>query len=154
MSQWVTTRDLMTSYDSHKNSQMFFKLFHYISGNNTAGMKIPMTAPVVDIYTPGVGENNQQTVMEMHFMIPHNMQPYPPAPTDPTVYISMLPALDVYVKSFGGFSDHMTNLVKITELKNEINNSSLYYGDHFYTAGYDGPYSVNRHNEVWLAAKH
>ena len=46
-------------------------------------MKIPMTAPVVDIYTPGVGQNNQQTVMEMHFMIPHNMQPYPPAPTDP-----------------------------------------------------------------------
>ena len=57
-----------------------------------------MTAPVMNIYIPGVGENNQQTVMEMHFMVPHNMQPYPPTPTDPSVYITMLPSLDVYVK--------------------------------------------------------
>ncbi|XP_048733058.2 polypeptide N-acetylgalactosaminyltransferase 1-like [Ostrea edulis] len=153
-SQWVATRNIITNYDSRENSQMFFKLFHYISGNNTASMKIPMTAPVVTTYTPGIGMNNQQTVTEMHFMIPHNMQPYPPSPTDSTVYVTMLPTQDVYVKSFGGFTNHMTNLVKVTELKNEINNISMYYDDHFYTAGYDGPYSVNRHNEVWLAAKH
>lgn len=40
MSQWVATRDLMTSYDNQKNSQMFFKLFHYISGNNTSGENV------------------------------------------------------------------------------------------------------------------
>jgi hypothetical protein len=61
-------------------------------------MKIPMTAPVVTTYTPGVGMNSQQTVEEMHFMIPHNMQPFPPSPTDSTVYVTMLPSMDVYVK--------------------------------------------------------
>ena len=45
------------------------------------------------------------------------------------------------------------NMVKVTELKNEINNSSLYYGDHYYTAGYDEHFSFNRYNEVWLAAR-
>lgn len=35
-SQWVATRNIITNYDSREKSQMFFKLFHYISGNNTA----------------------------------------------------------------------------------------------------------------------
>ncbi|XP_052702441.1 heme-binding protein 2-like [Crassostrea angulata] len=153
MSQWVATKDLVTRYDALKNSNMFYKLFHYISGKNTLGMKMPMTAPVLRTVIPGVGRNNQQTMMEMHFMIPHNMQPFPPAPTDPTVYITTLPPLDVYVKSFGGFTNHRMNLMKVEELKNQINNRNLFHGDHFYTAGYDGPRSMNRHNEVWLVAK-
>uniref|UniRef100_K1PEJ3 Uncharacterized protein n=1 Tax=Magallana gigas TaxID=29159 RepID=K1PEJ3_MAGGI len=62
------------------------------------GMKIPMIYPMLMTVYPEVGRNYEQSVMEMHFMIPHHMQPFPPAPTDPTVYITMLPPMDVYVK--------------------------------------------------------
>lgn len=181
MSQWVATRYLVTRYDARRNTQMLHKLFHYIFEKNTLGMEMPMIGPWLMTVIPGVGRNNQQTVMEMHFMIPHNMQPFPPAPTDPTVYITMLPPLDVYVKSFGGFTNrrmnrrksfpgftnfrmylikssgvftnHKMNLKKVKELMNQINNRNLYHGDHFYTAGYEGSSCMNRHNEVWLVAK-
>ncbi|XP_052697489.1 heme-binding protein 2-like isoform X2 [Crassostrea angulata] len=139
-------------------------------------MKIPMISPMLMTVYPGVGRNYEQSVMEMHFMIPHHMQPFPPAPTDPTVYITMLPPMDVYVKSLSRFTNHRMNLRKsfsnnrmnlrksffnnrmnlrkVKELMKQINNRNLYHRDHFYQAGYDGTSSMNRHdNEVWLVAK-
>lgn len=151
-SQWVGTRDVTRT--NQRNPKMFWKLFSYISGNNTEGLKIPMTAPVLNVQTPGVGINNQETVLEMLFMIPHDKQPYPPYPVDPTVYITRLPALNVYVKSYGGYSNQKKKLRRVEELKSEINDKTLYYSDHFYSAGYDSPWQrENRHNEVWLAAR-
>ncbi|XP_034326789.1 heme-binding protein 2 isoform X1 [Magallana gigas] len=179
MSQWVATRDLLRGYGAlmnYRENKLVYKLFRYISGENTLGMKIPMIYPMLMTVYPEVGRNYEQSVMEMHFMIPHHMQPFPPAPTDPTVYITMLPPMDVYVKSLGGFAntrmnlrksftntrmnlrksftDNRMNLRKVKELMKQINNRNLYHGDHFYKAGYDGTSSMNRHdNEVWLVAK-
>ncbi|KAK3096902.1 hypothetical protein FSP39_004603 [Pinctada imbricata] len=147
MTQWVTARTITNNYSRQINSEIFFSLFRYISGNNTAGTKIPMTAPVLNIVTPG-STNEQSSVYEMHFMIPHNMQPFPPAPTEPTVYITTLPPMDVYVKTFSGFADMAQSEQMVTSLKHSINNASLYDNTLFMTAGYDGPYTiVNRHNE-------
>ncbi|XP_061168022.1 heme-binding protein 2-like [Saccostrea echinata] len=151
-SQWVGTRDVTRT--NQRNPKMFWKLFSYISGNNTEGLKIPMTVPVLNIHTRGVGINNQETVLEMLFMIPHSKQPYPPYPADPTVYITRLPAFNVYVKSYSGYSNPRRKLARVAELKKEINDTNLYYSDHFYSAGYDSPWQTNnRHNEVWLAAR-
>ncbi|XP_061168025.1 heme-binding protein 2-like [Saccostrea echinata] len=134
----------------------FSKLFSYISGNNERGLKIPMTAPVLSMYTPERGMfNNQWTMSEMLFMVPHNMRRYAPQPNDPTVYLKMLPEMDVYVKSYGGYSNYRTKLAKFRELKNEIDNRYLYNNNAFLSAGYNGPsdpYNM-RHNEIWLVAR-
>ena len=72
----------------------------YTFGNgifSISGSKIDMTAPVVTTITPGANADHE-TVMEMHFMIPHDLQPFPPTPTEPHVYITYLPPMDLYVK--------------------------------------------------------
>ena len=56
-----------------------------------------MTAPVLTTVSSN-SASDQDAVWEMHFMIPHNMQPFPPTPTESAVYVTALPPMDVYVK--------------------------------------------------------
>ena len=55
----------MTTYEPQKNSEMFFKLFHYISGNNTAGKKISKLNPIINkkynniLKSPSTGKLSQ-----------------------------------------------------------------------------------------------
>ncbi|XP_033750949.1 heme-binding protein 2-like [Pecten maximus] len=153
-SVWVATNLTTMEFTDSDSSSMFFKLFHYISGNNTRNMKIEMTAPVVLKVEHGPGPTCESFFYN-HFMIPFEFQDNPPVPTDPTVYITEMPAFDVYVKSFGGrptFNDKMT---MIESLAAEIGHPSLFEERFYYFAGYDGPYTIHaRHNEVWLVARH
>lgn len=43
--------------------------------------------------------------------------------------------------------------MNIEELVNDLQNEGRPYKDAmYYTAGYDGPYAINRHNEIWVMA--
>lgn len=60
-------------------------------------MKIPMTAPVLTNITHGAGPDCE-SLFEMHFMIPFDLQEDTPIPTDPKLYITTLPQIEAYVK--------------------------------------------------------
>lgn len=75
-------------------SEMFMRLFHYISGENVGKVKIDMTVPVA---TDVVNRVNK-TQWTMLFFVPLEHQASPPKPTNPEVSIFQVPKTCVYVK--------------------------------------------------------
>ncbi|XP_045215552.1 heme-binding protein 2-like [Mercenaria mercenaria] len=151
-SVWVATRVSVVNYTRDANRKMFYTLFHYISGNNSRHLKIPMTAPVVRQIDPCQGSNCMSNYTE-HFMMPFNLQSNPPVPTEAGVFIRSLPAMTVYVRSYGGYgSEELTQQNRKALVQDLQAANKQFNQDHYYTAGYDGPYAFIRHNEVWLAA--
>ncbi|KAK6177130.1 hypothetical protein SNE40_015296 [Patella caerulea] len=149
-SNWVTTQILDMDYDLAQ-SKMFRMLFLYISGNNTRGEKIAMTSPVITRLIPGPGPACESN-FTMSFYI-SNTVTNPPAPTDPKVKLTQLPAMDAYVRSFPGFATSSLWVTEATQLAQDLAGKS-FNSAYFYTAGYDGPFRVvNRHNEVWFLAE-
>ncbi|KAL4216304.1 hypothetical protein ACF0H5_024030 [Mactra antiquata] len=151
-STWVATKINTPSYTQAQTTEMFFKLFHYISGNNTAAMKIPMTAPVV---TEVANDSSSDPSVTMHFFMPFNLQANPPKPTESGVFIRQIPAMDVYVRSFGGFANNDKYADEGAKLANDLAAANKLFQPmsiEYLTAGYDGPYAFIRHNEVWLVA--
>ena len=97
-SKWIGTTVMSLSY-THASYEGFEKLFRYILGDNNDRMTIPMTVPVASKIVPlGDGESNFTTL----FFVPFLYQSYLPTPTDHTLVFTDLPAMKVYVKSFGG----------------------------------------------------
>jgi hypothetical protein len=78
-----------------------------------------------------------------------------PKPTNPAVFIQNMPAMDVYVLSFGGFASDEDYKSKAIQLMNQLTAANIPYDKNvWFTAGYDSPYTlVGRHNEVWVVAK-
>lgn len=147
-SNWVTTSMVGIDYKDAQ-SKMFMKLFNYISGNNAKGEKIAMTAPVIERIIPGEGPACEDNFTMSFFISPKVAAA--PAPKDSTVYLSTLPKLTAYVRSFGGFADETSYVQNAKELGEALPATSKYHKEFFYTGGYDAPFQIfNRHNEVWF----
>jgi len=133
---------------------MFFKLFAYISGANSQGVKIDMTAPVITKVIHGAQPNDKSTFVE-HFMLARSQWAAPLTPTDAQVFIQDIPQMDVFVRSFGGYPEEKDYADNARALAKEVLTAGYSLEDkYFYEAGYDNPYQFqNRHNEVWLVKK-
>jgi len=151
--RWVATNTTVLSRET-THSQMFFKLFAYISGANTQGVKIDMTAPVITKVIHGPTPNDKSTFVE-HFMLTHSQWASPIPPTDASVFIQDIPQMDVFVKSFGGYPAEKDYANNARALARDVLAAGYSVEDkYFFEAGYDSPYQFqNRHNEVWLVKK-
>jgi len=149
-SKWAAT-NATAMHKDEVNSQMFQKLFQFISGNNKEATKIAMTAPVLTTIIHGAGPNCRSEYT-MHFMIPFAHQAKPPTPSDPDVFLVDQPAMDVFVGSFGGWARDQNYIDALGTLSQAVaQTGDSVREDFFFEAGYDGPYTFrNRHNEVWL----
>jgi hypothetical protein len=78
-----------------------------------------------------------------------------PSPTNPDVFLSTTPGMDVYVISYSGFSNGDTAKAKAAELMAKLKAAGEDYdASAWFTAGYDSPFTMgNRHNEVWIPKK-
>ncbi|CAH1790816.1 unnamed protein product [Owenia fusiformis] len=152
-SRWAST-DVYDMDCSRARSIGFKHLFNYISGDNAANAKIPMTAPVLTTIIPGEGPACESN-FTVSFYQPFNMQENGgPAPSDANIYLSVLPNVTMYVRSFPGYASEEEYLNQAGQLAAAINNPDIYDTDLYYTAGYDSPYKfLNRHNEVLFQAK-
>ncbi|XP_072015636.1 heme-binding protein 2-like [Amphiura filiformis] len=135
--------------DRHEQRQGFKegfnRLFNYISGDNEAGQKIDMTAPVLMKVT------DNSDMMTVSFFIPFEHQDSPPAPSAENVFIKEVPEHEVYVRSFSGYADQDDYSREAQALAASLQQASSSFEEGVYfTAGYDAPFKpVNRHNEVW-----
>ncbi|TFJ86923.1 hypothetical protein NSK_002011 [Nannochloropsis salina CCMP1776] len=130
----------------------FMANFDYISGENSEGEKIPMTAPVTFRSAP-----DDQVGWLVSFFVPSK---YPsreevPAPKDESISIMSLGPATYAVRVFDGFATFGDFDKNEYELKKALladgvtpvedaENGVIW-------AGYDSPFVyVNRHNEVWV----
>lgn len=155
--RWTSTEVQGVSLDDAMETG-FHRLFDYISGANSAGKPIDMTAPVLTQVLPGAGPNCN-TTFKVSFFVPFDYQAPndpPPAPTDSTVFTETIPAMKVAVKSFGGQPKEDAMIAEATLLEEQIAKDDdlekdPQAGESWWAAGYDPPFRLtNRHNEVWV----
>jgi len=149
--KWVSTNLSGVEYGMSATRTMFMRLFNYISGENAAKAKVPMTCPVTTRFLHGQGPACVSN-FTMSFYVPN---PEAPAPTNKNVTFTEMPETLVYVRQFGGYYINYDAWVKeAMQLASDIGNEDLFHTNFWYTAGYNAPFQLfNRHNEVWLFAK-
>ena len=154
--KWISTDAFSINVQqSEESGAAFDRLFNYIDGQNSEGMKIPMTAPVSFRIIAGEGPNCESN-FTMSFFIPSNLQENAPLPLDSTLYIEERAAFKVAAKRFGGLpTSDIEFAIQAAELYELAFNEGLELTDvPLWTAVYDGPnVIINRRNEVWLEMK-
>lgn len=142
--KWLTTEYTMDSNSPvRQSSQAFMRLFRYIQGSNSEGVKIPMTVPVITITKP-------DGTFVRSFFLPSDQQDNPPQPTEEGVYIEEKPEMTVFVKSYNGWKNPTVQQESIDALQEAVGEESV--PGVYYKAGY-GPYrSSDAYNEIWMVA--
>ncbi|XP_070580738.1 heme-binding protein 1-like [Ptychodera flava] len=147
------------SHHTYESAVMkgFFRLFHYINGENKQKRKMEMAVPV--LVKVDAGQNHTHAYhthpeVTMSFFLPFANQANPPEPSDENVFITEVPQIRAYVRSFPGYVFTEEGWIKHIEgLRQSLGDNSItnYEKSYFYTAGYDNPGKLfHRHNEVWL----
>lgn len=159
-------------YQKTPRSQQFMELFRYIQGVNKNEEEIEMTRPVVVFHNvtkeTTLGNYEKQV---MCFYLPEKYQEHehhedkqetkpaprhapasPPQPMDNgRVYLLTRPAMEVFVRRFGGFAlTHDTWEAQKDILEEDILGQK-YNPAEYFTASYDNPWKLtNKRNEVWI----
>eukprot|EP00094_Tigriopus_californicus_P004036 TCALIF_03887-PA protein Name:"Similar to HEBP2 Heme-binding protein 2 (Homo sapiens)" AED:0.01 eAED:0.01 QI:220/0.5/0.66/1/1/1/3/141/181 len=153
--KWVSTYNYaMNIHDGEESSVSFHRLFDYIDGNNMEETKIDMTSPVTIFIKPGAGPNCESE-FTMSFYIPEIYQEAPISPKSDDVYIEERDEFRIVASQFSGFATS-EDYIKAAATLYEQATADGYnlMADTYYTAGYDGPYTiVNRRNEVWFKVR-
>merc|ERR1712060_76545 len=144
-SYWTATTVTGKNMDSAE-SEAFMRLFRYISGDNERNEKIEMTVPVLASVVPGQGPFCEEN-FTYHFYLPREFQQDPPKPTDDRVVNMKLPALNVAVSSYSGWSNEQAVITNGRALFETLREKNVAFNsDMFYTAGYDSPFRlIDRH---------
>lgn len=137
-------------------------LFNYITGANTVGTNVAMTAPVemtkpsatgsaqVAMTTP-VEMRQDDGKAQMSFFLP-SMYSYDtaPKPTDPRVFLEKVPAATKAVIQFSGFRTSGKVADKTELLVSAINQAGYTIQSQAHEYGYEDPFTLpwNRRNEV------
>ncbi|KAK3511812.1 hypothetical protein QTP70_024859 [Hemibagrus guttatus] len=151
--KWVTT-EAESMFKDLAKMKAFRKLYNYITGENEAGAKIDMTAPVI-IKVKEEVPLLEKSVYVLSFLLPSDYQKQPPQPNESTVYFTDMPDMKVYVKSFGGWMVSAVANKYSNDLKEALDKAEATYNtDYHYEVGYNSPMKLmNRHNEVWYEVK-
>ena len=120
----------------------FRKIANYIFGNNTAGAKIAMTAPV------HMDMNSENA--SMSFVMPGKYdESNLPKPNSPDVKIRKVPGEYVAVITFGGYASDEKIETHSQALQHMLNENNIRTKGYFRFLGYNAPYQfIGRKNEV------
>ena len=138
----------------------FGRLFDYISGANTGGRDIAMTAPVLNTNRSDGSKiamtapvlQSRSGAREMLFVLPAKMTPdAAPAPTDPAVNLDTIPPRRVAVVRYSGFMASNA-AAEEARLRDWMAGKSLKPQGAAEVAGYNPPWTLPplRRNEVLI----
>jgi hypothetical protein len=140
--------------DAGGGREAFPRLFRYITGANTAGEKIAMTAPVAqrgEMIAMTVPVQSTKTGGAMRFFLPQEVaRKGAPAPTDPTVRIVTVPAERVAVLRFTGTADPASVAAQDRLLLDALGKAGRRAAGAPFLLTYDAPFTIPffRRNEV------
>jgi len=143
--KWVSTVDSGYLMEA-PTIRSFRRLFAYIGGANEQGVRVEMTSPVI------IKVSGDYT---MSFLLPSEHQANPPTPTDEQVFISDMPDMKVYVRSYGGWMSSFSDWLQGYYLRGDLDRAGAQYSSALhYAVGYDSPMKfLDRHNEVWYVVE-
>ena len=143
----LVTASMSQGMDNQRGS--FYKLFGYISGENSDAKKIPMTAPVF------MDQANKKTET-MSFVLPDDYtMDMAPDPQDETVKLEEVTDYTVAVITFSGLLKQV-NITKHQVLLEEwIMHNGFEKTGSIKAAGYNPPFTIPamRRNEVLIPVK-
>lgn len=133
-----------TSMGDPSGNNAFGQLFRYISGDNTAKQKIPMTTPV---FTGDLGEKK----LEMAFVMPPSLTNPPPA-SSTAVAVRTLPPGTFAVLRFRGLRSASNESNALVRARALLQQTAWRETGTPYFAYYDPPWIVGplRRNEVLI----
>jgi len=145
--QW-TQVSVPSSKFSDGEQEGFQANFNFISGQNSANRKIPMTSPVILRRNGTDGWLNS-------FFVPASLFPAgSKVPTSPQVQVVGMNSLKVVTAEFGGFATYEQFQTVEGNLRTALQEAGLTEvtgAFHVMYAQYDSPFTLfNRHNEVWI----
>ena len=139
------------------DGQAFGRLFRYITGANTAGRTISMTAPVQEGPAPSSGGRTIATTVpvelgqaSMRFFLPKAVAANPPSPTDKLVSIVTLPAQEFGVIRFSGTLNRQSKEKQDAALRRVLAKASIVPAGASSVLSYDPPFAIPflRRNEI------
>jgi SOUL heme-binding protein len=146
-------------YDGASNTS-FQRLFDYISGKNTSGQKIAMTAPVVQerngekiAMTAPVLQQQDGKIWQMAFVLPANYDlNTAPVPSDPLVQLKTIPAKKSATILYSGFLSEQAIAEKTEELTAWLASKGYKAISQPRSAGFDPPWTLPflRRNEIHI----
>lgn len=140
--------------------EAFGRLFDYISGDNTSGDSIVMTAPVLMAPSGQEIAMTAPVLMEadeggwwMAFVLPQGMDAgSAPRPADPLVEIVDITGPRMASLRFSGWTDEESNRMEAGRLRAWIERNGLEAAPGYQVAGYDPPWTIPflRRNEILI----
>ena len=147
-SKWVSV-ELTNRGESQKNS--FWKLFKYISGENSKNEKMDMTAPVLFKINSQNSFSHDESIGTMSFFMSPKIQDAP-TPNDGMLKLQTLAPKKYAVISYRGYSNQEDQEEHLKTLGAYLKSQNInFVRDYYFFAGYDSPFKFwNRHNEIWI----
>ncbi|XP_078606363.1 uncharacterized protein LOC144879028 [Branchiostoma floridae x Branchiostoma japonicum] len=146
----VCTKTVSCSYEA-ASMRNFLTVSEYFNGQNSAGVKIAMTAPVLTKLAK-MGNRNDNTCEKEYttcFYLPKEHHANPPKPDNDELFIEDEPVLGVLVTAFGGWATDDKVDKMIDTFRVQVVNQFISYAPTFFIASYDAPWKTNRYNELW-----
>jgi len=147
---YVIVKTQQTGGMGSNEKESFYKLFNYISGENKAQKKIPMTAPVlqeqswqkIPMTSPVFQQENEQG-WEMAFILPeHYSLNNAPVPIDPSLSLDYVAPKLVGVIRYTGETSEAKMKSLFAELKLWLEQKGYQTISDFRSARYDPPFTL------------
>ncbi|XP_063047111.1 heme-binding protein soul2 [Engraulis encrasicolus] len=152
-SHWLTVD--VSKVDMEEVKTAMFTLYYYTKGENKdkADVKLPWPS-TIQVEEEGEGDEQQkQKHGSVSWPIPSGT--HLPKANAHAIKETHLPAVRVYVRSFGGVASEKSGTEEVTKLRASVKAMGMtFVPNRFVAAGYDSPLNlINRHNEVWVFAE-
>ncbi|XP_048342599.1 heme-binding protein 1-like isoform X2 [Sphaerodactylus townsendi] len=128
----------------------FMKIMKYICEQNSSGLYLGMTVPIVTVIHTGESTSDITRFVTVAYYLPGGLQDQPPDPHDPDIIIEEWPPAVVYARGFGGVTNEGSIAREINLLAELLGNPELCLRDTFIVAGYTNPAAATRLNEIWF----
>ncbi|KAH1171673.1 heme-binding protein 2-like [Mauremys mutica] len=128
----------------------FMKLMKYICEQNSSGLYLGMTIPIVTLVHTNETHSELTRSVTVAYYLPELLQEQPPQPYDSDIIIEEWPPTVVYTRSFRGVTNEDSIMREINFLAELLESPELCLQNIFIVAGYTNPAAANRHNEIWF----
>uniref|UniRef100_A0A8C3TA74 Heme-binding protein 2 n=1 Tax=Chelydra serpentina TaxID=8475 RepID=A0A8C3TA74_CHESE len=128
----------------------FMKLMKYICEQNSSGLYLGMTIPIVTLVHTNESHSEITRSVTVAYYLPELLQEQPPQPYDSDIIIEEWPPTVVYTRSFRGVTNEDSIMREINFLAELLESPELCLQNIFIVAGYTNPAAANRHNEIWF----